>query len=126
MTKRFQRVNRLPEFDRDLKKLKKQFRTLDEDLETLITTLLFSFHKLNIENDGVLRIDDLGDTRLPVYKVKKFTCKSLKGKGVRTGLRLIYAFDADEECIELIEIYLKADKGTEDRDRIKSNYGVDG
>ncbi len=43
---------------------------------------------------------------------------------VRTGLRLIYAFDADEDCIELIEIYVKADKETEDRDRIKNNHGA--
>jgi len=124
MMKRFQRVDRLPEFERDFKKLEKRYRTLAEDLTTLIDTLLFAFHKLNIENDGVLRIDDLGDIRFPVYKVKKFPCRAMKGKGARTGLRLIYAFDAKEDSIELIEIYMKADKATEDRDRIKSNYEV--
>ena len=123
MTKRFQRVDRLPEFDRDFKKLEKKLRTLTEDLTTLIDTLLFAFHKLNIENEGVKRIDDLGQVRLPVYKVKKFTCKSLKRKGSRTGLRLIYAIDAEEDRIELIEIYMKSDKATEDRDRIKTYYG---
>ncbi len=123
MTMRFRRVDRLPEFDRDFKKLEKKLRTLAEDLTTLIDTLLFAFHKLNIENEGVKRIDDLGQVRLPVYKVKKFTCKSLKGKGSRTGLRLIYGFDAEKDRIELIEIYMKSDKAAEDRDRIKTHYG---
>ena len=122
MTKRFQRVDRLSEFDRDIKKLRKRYRTIDDDLGMLIDTLLFAYHKIVTKVDGVRRIDDLGDTRLPVYKVKKFACRSIKGKGVRTGLRLIYAFDADRDCIELIEIYIKADKETEDRKRIKENY----
>jgi mRNA-degrading endonuclease YafQ of YafQ-DinJ toxin-antitoxin module len=126
MTTRFQKVTRLSGFDRDIKKLKRRYRTLEDDLGTLIDTLLFAYHKLPIEVDGVWRIDDLGDIRLPVYKVKKFACQSLKGKGVRTGLRLIYAFDADKDSIELIEIYIKSDQKTEDRARIKKNYGLSG
>ncbi len=126
MTKRFQKIIRLSEFDRDIKKLRKRYRTIDDDLITLIDTLMFAYHKLTIDVDGVWRIDDLGNIRLPVFKVKKFACKSMRGEGARTGLRLIYAFDADEDCIELIEIYVKADKETEDRDRIKSNYGASG
>ena len=104
MKTRFQRIRRLPEFTRDLKKLKKRYRTIEDDLEILIHTLLFAFHKLQIDVDGVKRIDNLGPMRFPVYKVKKFACKSLKGKGARTGLRLIYAYDVDNDCIELIEI----------------------
>ena len=126
MTTRFQKVTRLSGFDRDIKQLKRRYRTLEDDLGTLIDTPLFAYHKLPIEVDGVWRIDDLGDIRLLVYKVKKFACQSLKGKGVRTGLRLIYAFDADKDRIELIEIYIKSDQQTEDRARIKKNYGVSG
>jgi mRNA-degrading endonuclease YafQ of YafQ-DinJ toxin-antitoxin module len=121
MTTRFKRVNRLSEFERDIKKLRKRFKTIDDDLSTLIDTLLFAYHKLGIQHDGVRRIDDLGNTRLPVFKVKKFAFRSLKGKGSRTGLRLIYAFDQAADCIELIEIYSKADKDTEDRHRIKKH-----
>lgn len=124
MTTRFQKVIRLSGFDRDIRRLKRRYRTLEDDLETLIDTLLFSYHKLQIDSGGVWRIDDLGNVRLPVYKVKRFACQSLKGRGVRTGLRLIYAFDVEEDCIELIEIYVKADKETEDRGRIKDNYEV--
>ena len=56
------------------------------------------------------------------YKVKKFACKSLKGKGSRTGLRLIYRYDDLEAKVELIEVYYMQDKENEDRERIKRIY----
>ena len=124
MKTRFQRIRRLPEFTRDLKRLKKRYRTIENDLETLINTLLFAFHKLQIDVDGVKRIDNIGPIRLPVYKVKKFACRSIKGRGVRTGLRLIYTYNVDDDCIELIEIYSKSDKKVEDRDRIEKYYST--
>jgi len=34
-----------------------------------------------------------------------FSCKSLKGKGVRSGIRIIYAYYEEEDIIEFIEIY---------------------
>ena len=124
MKTRFQRIRRLPEFTRDIKKLKKRYRTIENDLEILINTLLFTFHILQVEVDGVWRIDNLGLMRLPIYKVKKFACRSLKGKGARTGLRLIYAYDIENDYIELIEIYSKSDKEVENRKRISNNYST--
>jgi hypothetical protein len=70
---------------------------------------------LGIDTGGVFRIDDLGETTAPVFKVKKFACRALKNKGSRTGLRLIYAYIESEDRIDLIAIYIKADKETEDR-----------
>ena len=49
-----------------------------------------------------------------VIKVKKIACKSLKGKGVNSGLRLIYALFKVEQKITFIEIYHKNDKDSED------------
>ena len=121
---RFERVDRLSEFSREIKKLGKRYGTIEDDLATLINTLLFAYHKLGLTHDGVKRVDDLGHTRIPVFKAKKFACKSLKGKGSRTGLRLIYAYDEDADRIELIEIYSKSDKDTENRERIKKVYGA--
>jgi hypothetical protein len=46
--------------------------------------------------------------------VKKIACKSLKGKGVNSGLRLIYALFKVEQKITFIEIYHKNDKDSED------------
>ncbi|MBE9480132.1 MAG: hypothetical protein IMY69_00385, partial [Bacteroidetes bacterium] len=57
-----------------------------------------------------------------VIKVKKISCKSLKGKGVNSGLRLIYAFLEEEKRIVFIELYHKNDKENEDRERILRNF----
>ena len=114
----FRDVVRVPEFDRDLARLTKRFPTLEDDLSTLIGTSLLAFHKLGL-NMGIVRIDGLGRTRLPVYKVRKFACQSLKGRGTRSGLRLIYAFDVESDCIKLIEIYFKAAQENENRERIR-------
>ena len=68
----------------------------------------------------VERINNLGnEIVLPVYKVRKFACKSLQST---TKLRIIYAYDTTQEIvhfIQFIEIYAKADKDNEDRERIK-------
>lgn len=120
---KFRQVHRHPEFIRDIKQLTKRFRTLEDDLDNLINILLFSYHKCNIDNKGIFRIPSLGFEYPPVYKVKKFACKSLKGKGVNTGLRLIYAYIEGEDRIELVEIYFKEKQNAEcDKARIKRYY----
>jgi mRNA-degrading endonuclease YafQ of YafQ-DinJ toxin-antitoxin module len=108
----------LAEFKKDLKNLLKKYRTLNEDLDVVKQVLEvvpderppFSF-----------RIDNL---RLEtcIIKVKKIACKALKGKGVNSGLRLIYAHFPDEQKITFIELYHKNDKENEDRDRILKNF----
>ena len=54
-----------------------------------------------------------------VYKVKKFACRSLKGKGSQSGMRLIYSYLSESDTVVLIELYYKGDKSNEDRSRIK-------
>ena len=125
MRMRFNDVVRLPEFDRDLKKLLKRYRTLGSDLEILVNTAVFLFHKVDPDYPHVSRIDDLGELRFPVYKVRRFACRSMKGKGGNTGLRLIYAYDAVADRVHLIEIYKKSDKGVEDRKRILKHLRID-
>ncbi len=108
----------LDEFKRDLKKLLKKYRTLRDDLEIVKKVLEvmpderppFSF-----------RISDLG-IETCVIKVKKMACRALKGRGVNSGLRLIYAWFEQEERIEFIEIYHKNNKENEDRERIKKHF----
>ena len=118
----FREVTRVSEFERDFKKLLKKYVTLEEDLDTMVRAQLGAFHKLGLDTGGVFRVEDLGDTTAPVFKVKKFACRALKSKGSRTGLRLIYAYVETEDRIDLIEIYIKADKETEDRERIRKYY----
>lgn len=81
-------------------------------------------HELGIDNAGVFPITGLGISPPPkIYKAKKFACKSLKGRGVKSGIRVIYAHFEAENKVELIEIYYKGDQQNEDRERIKKNYG---
>jgi mRNA-degrading endonuclease RelE of RelBE toxin-antitoxin system len=108
----------LTEFKKDLKNLLKKYRTINDDLDVLKRVLEvtpderppFSF-----------RIDNL-DLETCIIKVKKIACKALKGKGVNSGLRLIYAYFPDEQKITFIELYHKNDKDNEDRKRITGNF----
>lgn len=122
----FNDIRRLPEFDRDFKKLCKRFRTLEEDLEVFIKTQLNLSHKLNIDNKGVFQIPGLNFDYPKVYKAKKFACRSLKGRGSGSGIRIIYAYYGMEDTIEFIEIYFKGDKENEDKERIKNYYIMKG
>lgn len=123
MEKIFNDINRLPEFTNDLKKLSKRYHSLEEDLEIFIDKQLKLYHKLRIDNGGIFPISDLGIEYPKIYKARKFACKSLKGKGVMSGIRLIYAHFEDKDVIEFIEIYFKADKEKEDRNRVLKHYG---
>ena len=101
----------LVEFKRDLKKLLKKFRTLKNDLETVKQVLeIFPEERAPFS----FRIDNLG-IKTCVIKVKKIACKSLKGRGVNSGLRLVYAYFNEEQKIIFIELYHKNDKENEDR-----------
>ena len=122
MKKIFNEVKRLAEFEKDLKRLSKKFRTLEEDLETFIQKQLNLYHKLHIDNKGIFPKSDLGILHPKIFKAKKFTCRSLKGKGVASGIRVIYAYFEQEDVIELVEIYYKGDRENEDRERILRNY----
>lgn len=108
----------LPEFKRDLKTLLKKYRTLHDDVIIVKKVLEilpderppFSF-----------RIDQLG-IETCVIKVKKMACKALKGKGVNSGFRLVYAYFPDLQKITFIELYHKNNKESEDRNRIIENF----
>ena len=67
------------------------------------------------------RIDNLSIESC-VIKVKKIACKSLKGKGVNSGLRLVYAFFKEENKIVFIEMHHKNDKENENLNRILQNF----
>ena len=114
----FEEISRLPEFERDTRGLLKRFKTIGDDLEIFIEKQLFLYHKLKVDNKGIFQITGLPVGNPKVYKAKKFACKSLKGKGVQSGIRVIYAYDEGKDKIVLIEIYFKGDKANEDKKRI--------
>jgi len=118
----FHEVSRLPEFEKDIKKLLKRFKTLEDDLRIFIKNELNLYHKLKIDNKGVFQVPVLKIKGPKIYKAKKFAGRSLKGKGVQSGIRVIYAYFEEQDKIELIEIYYKGDKENEYRERILKYY----
>ncbi|MFQ5456433.1 MAG: hypothetical protein ACE5EA_09585 [Nitrospirota bacterium] len=122
MTKKiFKEVEYLPEFKKDLKKLNK-FKKIREDLQLFIEKQLKLFHKLGVDNKGVVQISGLGIEYPKIYKARKFACRALKGKGAASGIRVIYAYFPDKDKIEFIEIYYKGNKEKENRERIIKYY----
>jgi len=118
----FNDIRKLAEFEKDFKKLAKKFITLEEDINSFIANQLKLTHKKNIDNEGVVRISDLGIEYPKIYKARKFACKALKGKGSASGIRIIYAYYEKDDIIEFIEIYYKGIKANEDRERILKYY----
>ena len=101
-----------------MKKLVRRFRTLEDDLGVFVKNELCLYHKLKIDNRGVFQISGLGVKNPKIYKATKFACRSLKGKGVQSGIRVVYAYFEESDRIELVEIYYKGDKKREDRGRL--------
>ena len=116
--KLFKEISHVPEFEKDIKKLVRRFASLEEDLQTFIKVAMNAFHKQNVDSKAIFHISDLGIHSPKIYKAKKFACKALKGKGVQSGIRVIYAYHEEEDRVEFIEVYYKGNKASEDRERI--------
>ncbi len=110
--------DQLPEFGKDLKVLLKKYCTLNDDLAEVKTILK---NKPDERPPFSFRIDNLGLVTC-IIKVKKIACKALKGRGVNSGFRLIYAHFSNEQKIVFIELYHKNDKENEDKKRITDNF----
>lgn len=122
MVKIFNEILYLADFKKDFKKLSKRFRSLPEDSNSFIRHQLQLFHKLNVDNQGIFQIPGLPFTEPQIYKATKFACKALKGRGVQSGIRVIYAYFEQNDKIEFIEIYFKGDKTNENKQRIIQHY----
>ena len=108
----------LDEFKKELKSLLKKYRSLTEDL-AVIKQILLVFP--NARPPFSFEINDL-KLNACIIKVKKIACKSLKGRGVNSGLRLVYAYFPEEFKIVFVELYHKNNQENEDRERIKANF----
>ena len=101
------------EFEKDLKMLLKRYISLNEDLIKIKSIIEvypnarppFSFLIYNKSNT------------VSIIKIKKIACLSLRGKGVNTGLRIIYMYNHQLNSIEFIELYHKNEQSTEDQNR---------
>ena len=103
------------EFKKDLKRLSKKYKSLDNDLSDVIKV----FNQVWINFPHIERINNLwNDITIPVDKMRRFWCESLKSP---SKLRIIFAYDDKSQELQLlfIEMYAKWESEVEDRERIK-------
>ena len=106
-------------FEKDLKRLLKKFRTLEDDVEVAKKNAIELFHLTKIDNNSVEPIPNFCSDELKICKIKKFACKALKGRGVQSGIRVIYAYYVLTNTVDFIEIYFKGESEKEGKERIK-------
>ena len=115
-------LHKIDEFERDLKKLKKKYNTLETDLKKFEEILMGLFPNVP---SGTERISRLGEqVKVPIYKAKHFRCECLR-KGSRSGFRVIFTFLEDELGIVFIEIYHHNKKSNHDKNRILKYFAED-
>lgn len=110
------------EFHKDLKKLCKKYRTLTDDIEVVKKAAISLYHLGKVDNNAIFPIPGFCNENVISYKVKKFASKSFKGKGAKSGLRLIYIYIEKDLKVILVEIYYKGNKPNEDKGRLKYYY----
>ncbi|KKR29911.1 MAG: hypothetical protein A3A96_01340 [Candidatus Zambryskibacteria bacterium RIFCSPLOWO2_01_FULL_39_39] len=111
--------NSIDAFDKDLKRLAKKFPSLLEDLGLVKRAAIELFHLKKIDNHAVFPIPDFCSDTYQVFKIKKFACRSLKGRGVKSGIRVIYFFHIQKLEVIFIEMYFKSEQENENRLKIK-------
>jgi len=113
------KYNAIDSFQKDLKGLLKKHETLEDDLETAKRDAIELYHLKRINNQSIFPIQGFCTETIQICKIKKFACKALKGRGSKSGIRVIYAFHYQDRKVEFIEIYFKGNKENEDQERIK-------
>lgn len=108
-------------FQKDFKKLKKKFQSLALDFEVAKLFSLEAYHLNSFDHGGIETITkkEIAGEMVQIHKLTKFACKALKNRGAKSGIRIIYAYQPNTQTVTFIEIYFKADKANEDKDRIK-------
>lgn len=107
------------DFQRDLKRLVRKFPSLHDDIEVAKVFTIELFHLQNINKQAIFPIPNFCTEELKICKLKKFACKALKGRGVKSGIRIIYAYHVLTSTVDFIEIYFKGEAENEDKERIK-------
>ena len=107
------------DFEKDLKRLLKKFSTLREDIEIAKVFAIELFHLKNIDKGAIFQIPNFCTEKLKICKLKKFACKALRGRGVKSGIRIIYAYYVLTKTVDFIEIYFKGESENEDKEKIK-------
>jgi hypothetical protein len=100
--------SRLPEFEKELKRLSKKYPTIESDIEDIKLILDSSPTGIG-KNFTIIKITE----SVTIVKARVH-CESLRARRVR----LIYAYHPNKIEFMYIEVYFKGDKENEDRVRI--------
>ena len=115
------------EFKKDFKRLLKKFKSLESDVELVKIATIEPYHigvLLNgrlekKDSNAIFFIPHFCSDELKICKIKKFACKALKGRGVQSGIRIIYAYYTLTNTVDFIEMYFKGESENEDKEKIK-------
>jgi hypothetical protein len=105
----------LPVFTKQLKRLKKKYRSIDTDIEQLEKVLRVRPAGAGEKHWSCLHTSPNG--QVAIYKVR-LACAAMRGE---TRFRVIYAYNRKDESVvfvDFIEIYFKGDQENEDKSLI--------
>lgn len=102
------RFDQLPEFEKELSKLSKKYRSLLQDIADLQEILLV-LPTGSGKNFTILHNSE----KVKIVKTR-LACKSLRDR----SMRIIYAYHGDTVTFVYIELYFKGDKEIEDMKRV--------
>ncbi len=94
-------------FAREFKRLRKKYKTLDEDFDVL-QSIIRRYPNGNNSQHWNLLTEDSGCVVLKM----RMMCRSLRG----ASLRVVYLYDEQKCYVQFIEIYYKGNKDREDED----------
>lgn len=110
-------------YKKSFNKLLKRFKTLDKDIVYFKQFVLEPYFDKGIDTLAFVKIEGGCNEKYDSYKVTKFACMSLKNKGNRSGIRIIFLVNKsinNKVNIEFLEIYFKGDKEMNDMELLKN------
>lgn len=107
------------EFRKDFKFLLKRYRTLEEDFEIMKKFTLIPVFEKGLESSALVFIEGFCGEEHVSIKIRKFSCRALKGRGAASGIRVICVWEKTKQKLTFIQIYIKSDCENEDRSRLK-------
>lgn len=101
--------SRLPEFDKELRKLSKKYSSLVSDIEDIKPILLSCPTGIGKNFTVIHSSEDIKIVKVRIH------CESLRARTIR----LIYTYQENKIKFIYIEVYFKGNNVNEDRKRIK-------
>jgi len=89
-------------------------------METFKKFVIETCYEKNVPTSAFVKIENFCGANYSSNKVKKFACRSMPGKGVQSGIRIIFIYEKSKQLVTFVEMYYKGDKPEEDHGRLKA------